>query len=164
MPRRARVLVPGCPHHLVQRGHNRNAVFVADEDYQYYLDNLTEWKNQLGIRIYAWCLMTNHIHLVVEALSEVSNISLLMKRVNGRQSAYTNRLENRSGSLWEGRFKASPIQRESYLLNCNRYVELNPVRAGMVTHASDYLWSSYRARRERYESAGLRYLLSKFRQ
>lgn len=146
MPRRARILVPGCPHHIVQRGHNRKAVFVSEEDHQYYLGNLAEWKTELHIKVYAWCLMTNHIHLVVEASEHESDISTLMKRVNGRQTAYTNRLERRSGSLWEGRFKASPIQRESYLLNCCRYVELNPVRAGMVDHANDYQWSSYRDR------------------
>ena len=66
MPRKARLLVPNCPHHLVQRGHNRNAVFVVERDYQFYLENIKEWKEKLGIKIYAWCLMTNHIHLVVE--------------------------------------------------------------------------------------------------
>jgi len=66
MPRKARVVVPYYPHHIVQRGHNRNAVFVADDDYQFYLENLKEWKTNLGIKLYAWCLMTNHIHLLVE--------------------------------------------------------------------------------------------------
>ena len=65
MPRRARVIVPGMPHHIVQRGHNRNVVFVEDDDYQYYLENLIEWKYELGLRVYSYCLMTNHIHLLV---------------------------------------------------------------------------------------------------
>jgi len=92
MPRKARVLVPGCPHHIVQRGHNRRAVFVEEEDYQYYLSNVLEWKTALDIKIYAWCLMTNHIHLVLELMGDPMNSSVLMKRVNGRQSAYVNKL------------------------------------------------------------------------
>ncbi len=146
MPRKARVLVPNCPHHIVQRGHNRKAVFLTDQDYRFYLENLKEWKTELGIKLYAWCLMTNHIHIVVEPGKDAKTLSLLMKGINGRQTAYVNKLEGRSGSLWEGRYKASPIQRDDYLLCCCRYVELNPVRAGMVSSAEAYLWSSYRER------------------
>ena len=146
MPRKARILVSNCPHHIVQRGHNRKAVFLADEDYAYYLDNLREWKQRLGIKLYAWCLMTNHIHVIAEPADDAMTLSELMKRANGRQAAYVNRLEGRSGALWEGRYKASPIQQDSYLLSCCRYVELNPVRAGMVENPGDYRWSSYRER------------------
>ena len=146
MPRKARVLVPNCPHHIVQRGHNKKAIFLSDDDFQYYLNNLKEWKRELDIKIYAWCLMTNHIHIIAEPQDDVMALSVLMKRVNGRHSAYVNRLEGRSGSLWEGRYKASPIQKDSYLLSCCRYVELNPVRARMVSCAEDYKWSSYRER------------------
>tara|TARA_R110002074_G_C12401303_1_gene654175 strand:- start:166 stop:861 length:696 start_codon:yes stop_codon:yes gene_type:complete len=150
MPRKARVLVPNCPHHIVQRGHNRKAVFLADQDYQYYLENLKEWKKALGVKLYAWCLMTNHIHIIAEPAEDAMSLSKLMKRVNGRQSAYVNKLEGRSGSLWEGRYKASPIQKDEYLLACVRYVELNPIKAGMVKVLKNYPWSSYR------ERAGLR--------
>jgi putative transposase len=146
MPRKARVLVPNCPHHIVQRGHNRKAVFITDDDYNYYLSNLKEWKEELGIKLYGWCLMTNHIHLIADPGDEAGSISIMMKRINGRQTAYVNKLERRSGSLWEGRYKASPIQMDNYLLSCCRYVELNPVRAGMVNKAEDYPWSSYRER------------------
>ena len=146
MPRKARVLVPGCPHHIVQRGHNRKAVFATDDDCRYYLSNLKEWKQALGIKLYAWCLMTNHIHLIVEPGDNAMVVSQLMKRINGRQTALVNKLERRSGSLWEGRYKASPIQQDSYLLSCCRYVELNPVRAGMVEAPEAYHWSSYRER------------------
>ncbi len=146
MPRKARVLVPNYPHHIVQRGHNRKAVFVSDGDYRYYLDNLKEWKTKLGIKLYAWCLMTNHIHIVVEPGEDVTTVSELMKRLAGRQTAYVNKQERRSGSLWEGRYKASPIQRDSYLLACCRYVEMNPVRANLVTGPRQYIWSSYRER------------------
>ena len=146
MPRKARVLVPNCPHHIVQRGHNRKAVFLSDQDYQYYLENLSEWKKELGIKLYAWCLMTNHIHIIAEPGEDTMTLSTLMKRINGRQVTYVNKLEGRSGSIWDGRYKASPIQRDSYLLGCCRYVELNPVRAGMVAHAEEYPWSSYQER------------------
>ncbi len=146
MPRKARVLVPNCPHHVVQRGHNRKAVFLADQDYQYYLDNLREWKQELEIKLYAWCLMTNHIHIIAEPGNDAMTLSTLMKRVNGRQAAYVNKLEGRSGALWAGRYKASPIQKDGYLLCCCRYVELNPVRAGMVAGVGEYAWSSYRER------------------
>ncbi len=146
MPRKARILVPNCPHHIVQRGHNRKTLFVTDQDYRYYLSNLKEWKSKLNIQLYAWCLMTNHIHIVAEPSQNAQSLSLLMKRINGRQAAYVNKLEGRSGALWDGRYKASPIQQDSYLLCCNRYVELNPVRAGMVNHASEYPWSSYKER------------------
>jgi putative transposase len=143
MPRKARILIPYYPHHIVQRGHNRKVVFVADEDYQFYLENLKEWKLKLGIKLYAWCLMTNHIHLIVEPGEDAYSVSELMKRLAGRQAAFVNKQEGRSGSLWEGRFKASPIQRDSYLLACCRYVEMNPVRAGMVAGPRRYRWSSY---------------------
>ncbi len=146
MPRTARVIVPNMPHHIVQRGHDRKAVFVEDCDYQYYLDNLREWKQALGINVYSYCLMTNHIHLIVEPNDETSAVSELMKRLAGKQTRWVNRLERRSGSLWESRFKISPIDRDNYLLQCCRYVELNPVKAKMVKCPEDYAWSSYAAR------------------
>ena len=146
MPRKARILVSNYPHHIVQRGHNRKAVFLADEDYQFYLENLKEWKVKLGIKLYAWCLMTNHIHLMVEPGDDTSTVSELMKRLAGRQAAFVNKQEGRSGALWEGRFKASPIQRNNYLLACCRYIEMNPVRANMVVGPRQYHWSSYRER------------------
>ena len=146
MPRSARLILPHFPHHVIQRGHNRQVVFVHENDYQYYLDNLWEWKMKLGCHLYAYCLMTNHVHLVVDPGDNPQHLSLLMKRVAGRQTRYVNALEDRSGTLWEGRFKSSPIQQDAYLLACCRYVELNPVRAGLVAAPQDYRWSSYRSR------------------
>ena len=146
MPRKARIVLANCPHHIVQRGHNRAAVFAEDRDYLYYLENLSEWKRRLGCRLYSYCLMTNHIHLVVDPGDHPANLGLLMKRVAGRQTRRVNTLERRSGSLWEGRYKSSPIEIDHYLLACCRYIELNPVRARMVASPSRYRWSSYRAR------------------
>lgn len=142
MPRHARLVLPNCPHHIIQRGHNHQAVFAGDDDYLYYLDNLKEWKSELGCKLYAYCLMTNHVHLVIDPGDDPENLALLMKRVAGRQTRYVNTLEKRSGSLWEGRYKSSPINANEYLLACCRYVELNPLRAGMVNDPAKYPWSS----------------------
>ena len=130
----------------IQRGHNRQVIFASNEDYLYYLENIREWKKILGCKIYAYCLMTNHVHLIVDTGSEVENLALLIKRVSGRQTRYVNKLEGRKGTLWEGRYKSSPIQQNEYLLACCRYVELNPVRAGIADAPEDYKWSSYRCK------------------
>ncbi len=146
MPRGARIVISDYPHHIIQRGHNRQVVFATDDDYLFYLDNLHEWKDRLECKVYAYCLMTNHVHLIVDPGRDEKNLSLLMKRIAGRQTRHVNRLEKRSGTLWEGRYKSSPICRDEYLLICSRYVELNPVRAGIVAEAKAYRWSSYGAK------------------
>ena len=144
MPRQARLILRNTAHHIVQRGHNRNAVFAVPSDFRYYLNTLREWKVHLGVKVYGYCLMVNHVHLIVNPGEHEDNIGKLMKRLAGRQTMYVNRLKNRSGTLWEGRYKSSPIETETYLLACTRYVDLNPIRAGMVAHPRDYVWSSYR--------------------
>jgi REP element-mobilizing transposase RayT len=131
MPRKARIVIPGVAHHVVQRGHNRQVVFATDEDFQFYLENLTELKGNLDVRLYAYCIMTNHVHLLLMPVQAASLASLL-KALAGRQTRYVNRLEERSGTLWEGRYKSSPVDTEGYLLECSRYIELNPLRAGIV--------------------------------
>lgn len=146
MPRKTRVILANMLHHIVQRGHNRKAVFVEAGDYLYYLSNLRHWKQELGVRVYGFCQMTNHVHLMVEPGDDVNCISQLMKQLAARQTRWVNRKEGRSGSLWEGRYKISAIQRERYLLQCCRYVERNPVKACMVQQPAQYPWSSYRAR------------------
>jgi putative transposase len=143
MPRAGRLVITGYPHHVIQRGHNRQEVFTSEEGCRYYLDNLREWKERLGCRLYAYCLMTNHVHLVLDPGAEGENLSLLMKRVAGRQTRFVNCREKRSGTLWEGRFRSSPISTDDYLLACCRYVELNPLRAGIVADPAAYRWSSY---------------------
>ena len=146
MPRSARIILPHTPHHIVQRGHNRQAVFTSDDDYNYYRQNLAAFKKAFGCKIYAYCLMTNHIHLIVDPGSNPESLALLMKRVAGRQTRYVNKLEGRSGSLWEGRYKSSIISADEYLSACCRYIELNPLRAGIVTDPAQYQWSSYGAK------------------
>ncbi len=146
MGRPPRVIVPNYPHHIVQRGHNRNVVFIEPGDYEFYLDTLLEFKKFYGVKVYSWCLMTNHVHLILDPGEYPESISHLMKRLSGRQTRRVNRLENRTGSLWEGRYKLSPIDTVEYLMQCCRYVDLNPVKAKMVEKPEDYRWSSYRAK------------------
>jgi putative transposase len=146
MPRIGRVVVPNYAHHIVQRGHNRQVVFAAEDDFRYYLDTLKTWKVEYGVKVYGYCLMTNHVHLVLEPPEEVAELGRLMKRLAGRQTRYVNRLEGRRGTLWESRYKSSPIQTDEYLLACCRYVDLNPVRARMVIAPQEYQWSSYRVK------------------
>jgi putative transposase len=131
MPRTGRMVLPDYPHHVVQRGHNRQVVFAEPADYRYYLDTLTEFKAAFGVRVYAFCLITNHVHLLL-APDTRAGMGQLMKRLVGRQTRYHNRAEGRRGTLWESRYKSSPVQTDGYLLACIRYIELNPVRARMV--------------------------------
>ena len=143
-----RIILPDTPHHIIQRGHNRQTVFVSDDDYNYYRENLITFKKEFGCKIYAYCLMTNHVHLIVDPGSTPEALSKLMKRVAGRHTRYVNKIENRSGSIWEGRFKSSVISTSEYLPACCRYIELNPLRAGMVSDPALYRWSSYHSKVE----------------
>lgn len=145
MPTMARIVLPASPHHVVQRGHNKQVVFGSRSHYERYLETLAECKQAFGVKVYAWCLMSNHVHLLLEPSSE-SGLASLMKRLAGRQTRYRNRLEQRTGTLWEGRYKSSVVQTDRHLLACCRYIELNPLRAGMVAAPQDYPWSSYRTR------------------
>ena len=146
MPRRARIVFANCPHHIVQRGHCRNDVFFGDFDRADYLGTLAECREALRFKVYAYCLMGNHVHLVVDPGATPSTISVLMKRLAGRHARRLNLRNSWSGSLWESRFKCSPIETDRYLLTCGRYVDMNPVRAGIVSVPEAYAWSSYRAR------------------
>ncbi|BAO30884.1 transposase [Sulfuritalea hydrogenivorans] len=155
MPRRARLALLGVPLHLIQRGNNRQACFFADADYRLYLEWLAEHAGKTGCRIHAYALMTNHVHLLVSA-DRAEAPGALMKALGQRYVQYVNRVYRRSGTLWEGRFRSCPIQEEAYLLACQRYIELNPVRAGMVQHPAEYRWSSYRANGQGQDNAVIR--------
>jgi len=147
MPRRARLSMAGIPWHIIQRGNNRSACFYADEDYQFYLDALNEQSTKYGCSVHSYVLMTNHVHLLLTPKKEDS-ASLLMKHLGQRYVQYINRTYQRSGTLWEGRFRSCLTQSEDYVLACYRYIELNPVRANMVKHPREYPWSSYLANAE----------------
>jgi putative transposase len=145
MPRTKRVVLPGFPHHIVQRGHNRSLIFAERADYERYLIRLQELKDEYRVKVYAFCLMTNHVHLLL-APWDRTGIASLMKRLAGRHTQRHNLIEGRSGTLWEGRYRSSLVQDDDYLLACCRYIELNPVRARMVAEPDDYPWSSCRYR------------------
>lgn len=144
MARMPRIIVPGQALHVIQRGNNRQAVFFADEDYQKYLEVLTENATSAGCQLHAYVLMTNHIHLLLTPEHE-AGVSRMMQGIGRKYVRYVNKMYRRSGTLWEGRFKSALIDSERYLLTCSRYIELNPVRAGMVNHPAEYRWSSYHA-------------------
>lgn len=147
MPRQARVTVAGMPLHVIHRGNNRSACFVADADRSFYLFHLDRGLTRFGCALHAYCLMTNHVHLLLTPSTD-QGCGQLMKYVGQLYAHYVNRTYSRTGSLWEGRFRSCLVQSENYLLACYRYIELNPVRAGLVQHPRDYEWCSYRANTE----------------
>ena len=142
MPRKPRFFIPGEAVHVVQRGHSRNPVFFETNDYHTYLAYLHDAVGRNGCLIHAYVLMTNHIHLLMTPDNR-EGISQVMQAVNRLYVPYINYTYGTSGSIWEGRFKASLIDDDEYLLTCMRYIELNPVRAGMVQMPEEYRWSSY---------------------
>lgn len=142
MPRKPRYYLAGIPCHIIQRGNNRQASFYADDDYRFYLQCLSESAIRYQCAIHAYVLMTNHVHLLMTPTT-ADGISRVMQSVGRRYVQYINATYRRTGTLWEGRHKASLIQHTHYLLTCYRYIELNPVRAGIVDHPEGYPWSSY---------------------
>ena len=144
MPRKPRFYVPGVPVHVVQRGNNREKIFFDAADYPVYLNYLQEAAERYACKIHAYVLMTNHVHILVSP-KEADAISRMMQYVGRRYVPYINRTYNRSGTLWEGRYKGSLVQDDFYLLACMRYIELNPVRAKITKTAAAYPWSSYPA-------------------
>jgi len=143
MPRRTRLNLTDVPQHIIQRGNNRQATFFAEEDYRFYLDCLLDATRKYGCSIYAYVLMTNHVHLLASA-QRPHGLSSMMQHLGRRFVQYINHVYRRSGTLWEGRFKASLVDTETYFLRCCRYIECNPIRARMVDDPAHYRWSSYR--------------------
>lgn len=142
MARLPRLTIPGYPHHIIQRGNNRQAIFAAGGDYQALLGLLEEHARKSQVAIHAYVLMSNHFHLL--ATPETSEaIPEMMQAVGRRYVRYFNQRQGRSGTLWEGRYKSTLIQAERYLLACMVYIDLNPVRAGLVGEPGDYPWSSH---------------------
>lgn len=129
--------------HVVQRGHNRNPSFLQDSDRELYLGLLNEFRGTYGCSIHAFVLMTNHVHLLLTQ-AEDGGVSGLMRRVGMAFVSAMNRRYGRTGSGWEGRFWSSLVDSGAYLMTCHRYIELNPVRAGLVKHPQHYRWSSHR--------------------
>lgn len=143
MPRKPRLVLPGEPQHVIIRGINREPIFYDEADYRYYLTKLKDALDKHDCHCHAYVLMTNHVHLLLTP-ETINSISKTIQMIGRYYVQYFNATHGRTGTLWEGRYKSSLVDSERYLLTCYRYIELNPVRAQMVEHPSDYPWSSYR--------------------
>jgi putative transposase len=143
MPRHSRLRLAGLPLHIIQRGNNRAPCFLDEADHRLYLGLLSELAPIFECAIHAYVLMTNHVHMLLTPQT-ATGASSLMKHLGQRYVQHFNRAHDRTGSLWEGRFRSSLVDSEGYLLRCYRYIEANPVRAAMVAAPGDYRWSSYR--------------------
>jgi putative transposase len=143
MPRSPRFFTKGHPRHILQRRDNREPIFGSEPDFLFYLDCLERAADQHGLSIHAYVPMTNHVHLLASPSDEASAPKALQS-VGRRYVQYFNNTYHRTGDLWEGRYRSTVVETETYLLTCMRYIELNPVRAGMVEHPAEHPWSSYR--------------------
>ncbi len=142
MARLPRLTVADYPHHVIQRGNNRQAVFASSGDYQTFLDMLGEYSGKFEVAIHAYVLMSNHFHLLLTPRT-ADGVPKMMQAMGRRYVRYFNDAQRRSGTLWEGRYKCALIQTERYLLSCMVYMDLNPVRGALVSQPQDYPWSSH---------------------
>ena len=141
MPRIARLIAPGYPHHIVQRGNNRKAVFFEERDRVCYLSFLQRFKKEISCLLHAYCLMSNHVHLLITP-GKAHSLAKIMQKVSLCYTQYINKKYGRTGRLWECRFHSSIIDRDEYFWAVCRYIERNPVRANMVSNPDAYRWSS----------------------
>jgi putative transposase len=144
MARRPRLVLPAVPLHIIQRGNNRNPCFASETDYLVYLTLLRRYAAAAACQVHAYVLMSNHVHLLLSSGGR-DGPSMLMRRLGQHYVQYFNRRHQRTGTLWEGRFRSCLVEEARYLLICQRYIELNPVRARMVNDPGAYPWSSFRA-------------------
>jgi putative transposase len=144
MPRRPRLYLPGQPQHVVVRGHNRDPILARHEDFRFLYRCLHEAADRHGLAVYAWVFMHNHLHLLATPADEHA-LPRAMQTLGRRYVQYFNRSYRRSVALWEGRYKSALVDTERYLLACYRYIELNPVRAGIARRPEDYPYSSFHA-------------------
>ncbi len=143
MPRMARVVIPNYPHHVTQRGNRRQKTFFHDEDYRYYIELMSEFSQKSGTEIWAYCLMPNHVHLVMMPVEE-DGLRATLGEAHRRYTRYVNFREGWRGHLWQERFHSFTMD-EDYLLSTVRYVERNPVVAGLCNYPEEWEWSSARA-------------------
>lgn len=143
MARLPRLTLPGYPHHIILRGNNRQTIFSADADRQFFLDLLGENARRFEVALHAYVLMDNHVHVLATPQS-TTGIPQLMQSLGRSYVRYFNAMHRRSGTLWEGRYRSTLIQAERHLIACMVYIDLNPVRAGMVSNPRQFPWSSHR--------------------
>ncbi|WP_341907700.1 transposase [Polaromonas sp. YR568] len=142
MARLPRLSLPGYPHHVIQRGNNQQPIFSGTQDFEFFLALLQENARKFDVAVHAYVLMRNHFHLLLTPPT-ADALPRFMQSVGRRYVRYFNDTQQRSGTLWEGRYRSSPMQADPYLLACMVYLDLNPVRAGLVAEAADYPWSSH---------------------
>lgn len=142
MARLPRLSFPGLPHHVIQRGHNGQAIFLQSSDYQYMLELILEYAREFDVAVHGYVLMPNHFHMLVTP-SAADGLPQMLQSIGRRYVRYFNDAQARTGTLWDGRYRCTVLQPEKYVLSCMVYMDVNPVRAGMVTAAADYEWSSY---------------------
>jgi putative transposase len=142
MARLPRLTLPGYPHHIIQRGNNRQPIFASTPDYETLLGLLEEFAKKFAVAIHAYVLMSNHLHLLATP-STADGVPQMMQALGRSYVRYFNARQGRTGTLWEGRYKSNLVQAERYLLACMVYIDLNPVRAGLVADPADYPWSSH---------------------
>jgi putative transposase len=145
MPRTARIAPKEFVYHILTRGNNQQDIFQDEDDYQKYIDILWKYKEKYKYKLYHYVLMTNHVHLVIEPTDAGGELSQIMKGINLSYAQHYKTKYKYSGHFWQDRFKSIIISKDEYLLACGSYVELNPVRAGMVKETKEYKWSSYKA-------------------
>lgn len=145
MPSGPRLLIHNACYHIITRGNQRQKVFLDTKDFTKYLLLLRKYKRKFGFRIYGFCLMPNHIHLVGEP-QEKQNLAKFMQALSRAYTAHFNKRYNKVGHLWQNRYKSKIIVKDNYLVDCLHYVELNPVRANLVRSAGEYHWSSHQER------------------
>lgn len=142
MPRGPRIILSKSYYHIITRGNNRNNVFRFDIDYFYYLNLITKYKKELPFNLFHYCLMPNHVHMLIQT-KKASDFSLFMKKINLAYYHYYKKKYDWVGHFWQGRFKNQPVGKDEYFIQCGKYIELNPVRANLVTSPGQYLYSSY---------------------
>jgi len=145
MPRGARILLNNALYHLITRGNQKQKVFIEDIDFKEYLKRLRQYKREFKFRLYGFCLMPNHIHLI-GAIEQKGNLAKFMQCLNSSYSIYFNSKYKKAGHLWQERFKSKVIVKDRYVIDCINYIELNPVRANMIDTPYQYQWSSYKER------------------
>ncbi|MFC1805153.1 transposase [Candidatus Omnitrophota bacterium] len=145
MPRGPRILLENACYHIINRGNQKQDIFFDEEDFRYFLKFFKHYKKKYPVKIFGYCLMPNHIHIILQARYS-KNLRLFMKGLAQTYTAWFNDKYKKAGHLWQGRFKNMIVHKDEYFLECIRYVETNPVRAGLTASPAEYTWSSYRDR------------------
>ncbi len=145
MSRGARILIENVCYHIFNRGNQKQNIFLEDSDYEKFLQILKHYKKKYHFRLNAYCLMPNHFHLIIE-IRKTNELAKIMQGLTQTYTVWFNNKYNKTGHLWQGRFKSMLIQKDKYLIDCLKYIELNPIRANIVSSPEDYSWSSWRER------------------